>query len=120
MKVNESIIKVKFLSSFSKYSLLLPGGILLIPKNILDDRNGLINFETLILNSLKLQKELSPIKVFFSNQKTMALVYYVMGNYESLNFNNDLKFKLGNLKFKSDVKLNINDKQWMKIRALCI
>ena len=119
MGSNETIIKVSFLSSFSKYSLLLPGGTLLIPENILTDDNGLKLFETLILNSLKSQKELRPIKVFFSNQKTLALVYYIIGYFESLNFNRHLKFKLENLNWKLEKKFNIDDKQWMKLRALC-
>ena len=97
----------------------MPGGKLLIPKNTLNDDNSLRKFEAVILNSLKLQQELRPIKAFFSDQKTRDLVYYVIGYFESLNFSNYLKFKLENLNLKLENKLNIDDKQWMKIRLLC-
>ena len=120
IKINDPIIKVKFFTSFRKYSLLLPGGTLLIPKTIINGKNGLINFEKLILTSLKSQEELRPIKLFFSNQETIPLVYYILGYFESLNFTNHLKFKMENLNLKLEKRLNINDKQWMKIRALCV
>ena len=97
----------------------MPGGTLLIPKNIINGKNGLINFETLVLNSLKLQKELRPIRVFFSTQKNIDLVFYILGHFESLNFNNHLKFKLENFDQKFEKRLNIDNTQWMKIRTSC-
>ena len=119
MKADKSILKVRLLSSYRKYSLLLPGGILLIPNNMINEANGLTNFEMLVLNSLKSQKEQRPIKVFFSNQKTIDLVYYILGYFESLNFTKNIQFKLENLNLKIEDRLDISDKQWMKIRALC-
>ena len=120
IKINAPIIKVKFFSSSRTYSLLLPGGTLLIPKKIINGKNGLINFEKLILNSLKSQTELRPIKLFFSNQETIDLVYYILGYFENLSFTNYLIFKLENLNLKLEKRLNINDQEWMKIRALCV
>ena len=120
MKINDPIINVKFFSSFRKHSLLLPGGTLLIPKNIINGKNGLINFERLILNSHKSQEELRPIKLFFSNQETIDLAYYILGYFEFLNFSNHLIFESENLNIKLEKRLNINDEQWMKIRGLCL
>ncbi len=120
MQFNKTDIKVKFLSSIRGYSLLLPGGVLLIPKNKLNGQNSLLNFETLILNSIKLQKELRPIKIFFSDQKTIDLFYYVIGYFQSLNFSNYSRFKLEDLPLKSLKRLSINDKEWIKIRSLCM
>ena len=120
MKINDPIINVKFFSSFRKHSLLLPGGTLLIPKNIINGKNGLNNFEKLILNSHKSQEELRPIKLFFSNQETIDLVYYILGYFEFLNFSNHLIFESENLNIKLEKRLNINDEQWMKIRGLCL
>ncbi len=119
LKSNKTIIKVNLFSSYSKYSLLLPGGTLLIPKNIINSENGLINFENLVLTSLKLQAELRPIRVFFATQKNIDLVFYILGHFDSLDFNNHLKFRLEDFNQKSEKSLKIDNTEWMKIRTLC-
>ncbi len=119
LKNNKTFIKVSFFSSYSKYSLLLPGGTLLIPKNIINSEQGLINFEKLVLNSLKLQAELRPIKLFFSTQKNINLVFYILGHFDSLDFNNHLKFRLENFNQKFEERFNIEEKDWMKIQNVC-
>lgn len=119
-KLKETIVDIKFISSFEEHPFLLPGGTILIPIRLLTGEKGLNNFEKLLLNSIKLQKELVPIKTFFSNQASTSLLFYVFGYFESLKFNAHIEFKLKNLNLPSISRLNIKDKQWMEIRNLCV
>ena len=67
-------------------SILFPGGKLLVPFSILEEKDGAFKLTEITKLAMEAIRNKKAIGKFFSQQRNKALLSYIFGNFNELNF----------------------------------
>ncbi len=112
-------IEFVFVDLESKNSILFPGRKLLVPYGILEREDGasvLTETTKLALAAIKIKK---PIKKFFSEQRSKALLIYIFGNFTDLNFDKDNGLLISLDSTSYIFNEGFTDNEWLKLKNIC-
>ena len=113
--INELI----FINQKINNSILLPGGKLLVPYSILEEKNGAFKLSAITKLALTAIKNNKAIENFFSNQKSEALLIYIFGNYNYLNFDTNHGLFIDPNDNTMVLERNFTDNEWLTLKNLC-
>ena len=100
-------------------SILFPGGKLLLPFSILEEKDGAFELAEIIKLAIDATKNKKVIRKFFSKQRNKALLIYILGDFTDLNFDKDNGLFIG-LDGKPEVfDKGFTNKEWLTLKKLC-
>ena len=112
-------IEIIFINLEKYSSILFPGGKLLVPFSILEEKDGAFELAEIIKLAMEATKNKKVIRRFFSKQRSKALLIYIFGNFTDLNFdmNYGLFINLSDTPRTFDTFFNNNE--WYTIKNIC-
>ena len=119
LTTKSSNIELIIINQKEDRSILLPGGKLLVPYNILEKKNGAFILAETIKFALEAIKNKKVIKKFFSKQRDKSLLIYIFGNFTKLSFDQDngLFINLdGNTELLGE---SFNYNEWLTLKNIC-
>ena len=100
-------------------TILFPGGKLLLPYSILEEKNGASELAEITKLAMEATKNKKVIRKFFSKQRNRALLTYIFGNFNNLNFDKDNGLSIS-LDGKREVfNKGFTNKEWLTLKKLC-
>ena len=112
-------IELIFINLEKNSSILFPGGKLLVPFSILEEKNGAFKLTEITKLAMEAIKSKKAISKFFSKQRNKALLAYIFGNFTDLNFDKDNGLFI-NLSGKPEIfDTVLNAKEWLSLKNLC-
>ena len=112
-------IELIFINLEKHSSILFPGGKLLVPFSILEEKNGAFKLTEITKLAMEAIKSKKAIRKFFSKQRNKALLAYIFGNFTDLNFDKDNGLFI-NLSGKPEIfDTVLNAKEWLSLKNLC-
>ena len=119
LSTTNSNIELVFIN-LKKYSIILfPGGKLLLPYTILEEKDGAFELAEIKKMAMEATKNNKVIRKFFSKQRNKALLLYIFGNFTDLNFDKDNGLVIS-LDGMPEVLDNVfNNKEWLTLKKLC-
>ena len=112
-------IELIFINLEKNSSILFPGGKLLVPFSILEEKNGAFKLTEIITLAMEAIKSKKAIRKFFSKQRNKALLAYIFGNFTDLNFDKDNGLFI-NLHGKPKIFDTVfNSEEWLSLKNLC-
>ena len=119
VSIMDDTIELIFLNFRTMNSILLPGRKLLVPYSILENEDGVFVLAETIKLGIAATKKKEAIENFFSKQRNKALLIYVFGVLNDLNFNKDNGLLIS-LNGKSGVLDKVfTDNEWLTLKKLC-
>ena len=98
---------------------MFPGGKLLLPYSILEEKDGAFELAEITKLAIEATKNKKVIRKFFSKQRNKALLLYVFGNFTDLNFDKDNGLVIS-LEGKPEVFDKVfTNKEWLTLKKLC-
>ena len=82
-------IELIFINLEEYRSILFPGGKLLVPFSILEEKDGAFKLTEITKLATEAIRSKKAIRKFFSQQRNKALLSYIFGNFTDLNFDMD-------------------------------
>jgi len=112
-------IELVFVNLKEYRSILFPGGKLLVPFSILEEKDGAFKLTEIIKLAMEAIRSKKAIENFFSQQRNKALLSYIFGNFTDLNFDMDygLFINLGDKPRTFDTFFN--NKEWLTLKNIC-
>ena len=112
-------IELIFINLEEYRSILFPGGKLLVPFSILEEKDGAFKLTEITKLAMEAISSKKAIGKFFSQQKNKALLSYIFGNFTGLNFDKDngLFINLSDKPRTFDTFFNNNE--WYTIKNIC-
>ena len=119
LSTTSSNIELIFINLKKESSILFPGGKLLLPYSILEEKDGTFELAEITKLAMEATKNKKVIRKFFSKQRNKALLIYIFGNFTDLNFDKD-----NGLVISLDGKPEVFDKvftnkEWLTLKKLC-
>ena len=112
-------IELIFINLEKNSSILFPGGKLLVPFSILEEKNGAFKLTEITKLAMEAIKSKKAIRKFFAKQRNIALLTYIFGNFTDLNFDKDNGLFI-NLSGRPKIFDTVsNDKEWLTLKNLC-
>ena len=112
-------IELIFINLEKYSSVLFPGGKLLVPLSILEEKDGAFKLTEIIKMAMEAIESKKAIRKFFSEQRNKALLIYILGNFTDLNFDKDNGLFI-NLSGKPEIfDTVLNAKEWLSLKNLC-
>ena len=112
-------IEIIFINLEKYSSILFPGGKLLVPFSILEEKNGAFKLTEITKLAMEAVKSKKAISKFFAKQRNKALLTYIFGTYTDLNFDKDNGLFI-NLNGKSEIFDTVfNAEEWLSLKNLC-
>ena len=114
-----SNIELIFINLKRESSILFPGGKLLLPYSILEEKDGASQLAEITRRAMEATKNKKVIRKFFSKQRNRALLIYIFGNFNDLNFDKDNGLSIS-LDSKPEVfNKGFANKEWLTLKKLC-
>ena len=112
-------IEIIFINQKEDRSILFPGGKLLVPYSILEEKNGTFVLAATIKLALEAVKDKKAIEKFFSKQRDKSLLIYIFGSFSDLTFDMDNGLFIRPIRNTESLKDSFTDIEWLALKNLC-
>ena len=112
-------IELIFIDLEEYRSILLPGGKLLVPFSILEEKNGVFKLTEITKLAMEAKRSKKAIRKFFSQQRNRALLSYIFGNFTDLNFDMDYGLFINLSDTPRTFDTFFNNNEWYTIKNSC-
>ena len=112
-------IELIFIDLEEYKSILFPGGKLLVPLSILEEKDGALKLTEITKLAVESIRSKKAIGKFFSQQGNKALLSYIFGNFTELNFDKDNGLFINFSDRPRTFKPFFNDKEWFTLKNIC-
>ncbi len=112
-------IELIFINLKKDSSILFPGGKLLVPYSILEEKDGVFKLVEITKEAKKAIKNKKAISKFFSDQTNKSLLIYIFGNFTHLNFDKDNGFSISLDGRPEAFDKGFTNKKWLKLKKIC-
>ena len=100
-------------------SILFPGGKLLVPFSILEEKDGAFKLTEITEVAMEAIRSKKAIGKFFSQQRNKALLSYIFGNFNELNFDMNYGLFINLSDTPRTFDTFFNDKEWLTFKNIC-
>ena len=100
-------------------SILFPGGKLLVPVSILEEKDGAFKLTEITKLAMEAIRSKKAIREFFSQQRNKALLSYIFGNFTDLNFDMDYGLFINLSDTTRTLDTFFNNNEWHTIKNIC-
>ena len=112
-------IELIFINLEEYRSILFPGGKLLVPFSILEEKDGAFKLTEITKLAIEAIRSKKAIGKFFSQQRSKALLTYIFGNFTDLNFDKDNGLFINLSDKPRTFDTFFNDKEWFTLKNIC-
>ena len=112
-------IELIFINLEEYRSILFPGGKLLVPFSILEEKDGAFKLTEITKVAMEAIKSKKAIGKFFSQQRNKALLSYIFGNFTDLNFDKDNGLFINLSDKPRTFDTFFSDKEWLTLKNIC-
>ena len=100
-------------------SILFPGGKLLVPFSILEEKDGAFKLTEITKLAMEARRSKKAISKFFSQQRNNAILSYIFGNFTHLNFDIDNGFFINLSDAPRAFDTFFNNNEWLTLKNIC-
>ena len=100
-------------------SILFPGGKLLVPFSILEEKDGAFKLTEITKLAMEAIRNKKAIGKFFSQQRNKALLSYIFGNFNDLNFDMNYGLFINLSDTPRTFDTFFNNKEWLTLKNIC-
>ena len=112
-------IELIFIDLEEYRSILFPGGKLLVPFSILEEKDGAFKLTEITKLAMEAIRSKKAIRNFFSQQRNKALLSYIFGNFTDLNFDMDYGLFINLSDTPRTFDTFFNNNEWFTIKNIC-
>ena len=112
-------IELIFIDLEEYRSILFPGGKLLVPFSILEEKDGAFKLTEITKLAMEAIRSKKAIRNFFSQQRNKALLSYIFGNFTDLNFDMNYGLFINLSDTSRTVDTFFNNKEWLILKNIC-
>ena len=112
-------IELIFINLEEYRSILFPGGKLLVPFSILEEKDGAFKLTEITKLAMEAIRNKKAIGKFFSQQRNKALLSYIFGNFNELNFDMNYGLFINLSDTPRTFDTFFNNKEWLTLKNIC-